>query len=373
MEKFSLTDIKKMNYSDVYHYIYSNERSSKQSIASALQMSLPTVTQHLNALLTDELIEKCGQLKSQIGRKAIAYSILPQAHIAVGVEILRSKIVMIAIDLYGAMIEKKKVALKFSNNGEYYKNVCIEVTSFIGSLGFDEKTILGIGFALQGLVSEDGKTVIYGKILDCTGVTIDVFKQHLNFPCHLIHDAECAAESELWIQPDITDAIYLSLGHHLGGAIIVDGSIHSGRTGRSGTFEHMTLFPNGEKCYCGQRGCMECYCSANALLEEEEELEDFFEQKKNGNPERIAKWNTFLQNLALAINNLHMTFDSQIILGGHIAPYFDQEDLVFLHKQIQCITAFPETDTFINIGQSKHNVVSAGAALPYIKSYLENI
>ena len=42
MEQFSLTDIKKKNLSDVYHYIYMNPSCSKQDIATALSVSLPT-------------------------------------------------------------------------------------------------------------------------------------------------------------------------------------------------------------------------------------------------------------------------------------------------------------------------------------------
>ena len=50
MEKISMTDIRRKNYSDVYHLIYQKRRISKSKIASTLQMSLPTVTQHLAAL-----------------------------------------------------------------------------------------------------------------------------------------------------------------------------------------------------------------------------------------------------------------------------------------------------------------------------------
>ena len=50
MEQFSLTDIKKKNLSDVYQYIYMNPSCSKQEIATALSVSLPTVTQHLTTL-----------------------------------------------------------------------------------------------------------------------------------------------------------------------------------------------------------------------------------------------------------------------------------------------------------------------------------
>lgn len=72
-------------------------------------------------------------------------------------------------------------------------------------------------------------------------MSIDLFSDAFHVPCKFVHDAECACTSELWENPDITDATYISLGYHLGGAIIVDGQLLTGATGKSGTFEHMTL------------------------------------------------------------------------------------------------------------------------------------
>ncbi|HZH62445.1 MAG TPA: ROK family protein [Metabacillus sp.] len=50
---------------------------------------------------------------------------------------------------------------------------------------------------------------------------------------------------------DIGDAVYLSIGMHLGGAIIINNQIEMGKEGHSGTVEHMTIDPNGPSCYCG--------------------------------------------------------------------------------------------------------------------------
>ena len=82
MEKISMTDIRRKNYSDIYRLIYQERRISKSKIAAALQMSLPTVTQHLTALEEEGLIEKQGQLSSSIGRKAAAYAARASARAA---------------------------------------------------------------------------------------------------------------------------------------------------------------------------------------------------------------------------------------------------------------------------------------------------
>lgn len=373
MEKFSLTDIRRKNYADVYRLIYQEKRISKQQIATALQMSLPTVTQHLAALAKDGLIEKRGQLASNIGRKAAAYQPKADARAAVGVEVLSDQVTAIVLDLYGTVIQKKTVPLAFSQEDSYFDALAEVVRGLLADCQLPESRVLGVGLGMQGLVSEDGREMIYGKILDCTGLTIDALERRLPCPCRFVHDSECAAYLGLWRDPALTDAIYLSLGRHLGGAVIAGGQLQSGRTGRTGTFEHMTLVEHGLQCYCGKHGCMECYCSEGALLEEGEALEDFFSALRRGSPSHSTRWIEYLGWLALALNNIHMAIDSVIILGGRIAPFLEPEDLDLLFSLIQLRTAFPERENFLRLGVQEADVVAIGAAIPYVHKFLSSI
>ena len=55
------------------------------------------------------------------------------------------------------------------------------------------------------------------------------------------------------------------LNRNLGGAVITNHKVHQGLSMHSGTLEHICIDPEGPECYCGQKGCLETYCSANAL------------------------------------------------------------------------------------------------------------
>ena len=52
--------------------------------------------------------------------------------------------------------------------------------------------------------------------------------------------------------------------------MIIGGQTVMGKQDHGGAVEHMTLIPGGRQCYCGKSGCMETYCSVNALLLEDE-------------------------------------------------------------------------------------------------------
>lgn len=373
MEAFSLTDIKKKNLSDVYHYIYRNPGCSRQSIATALSMSLPTVSQHLTTLLTEGLIEKCGQLSSAVGRKAVAYRTISTAKIAIGIEILARKIYIVSLNLYGKKEQKEKICLMYQSDESYFEKLARLVKDFLQRYNYKEENLLGIGLGIQGLTSPDGTLVTYGKILDCTGLSIDPFAKHFSVPCKFVHDSECASISELWDNPDISDAIYLSLGTHLGGAIIVNRELQSGLTGKSGTFEHMTLIQGGAPCYCGRTGCAECYCSGSFLLENDMELEEFFKKKTNGNAACQEKWAEYLGYLSMLINNLHTVIESTVILGGHVTPYFSQEDIEDIKQQVFELSTFRDDPDYIVLGLCRSDAVSIGAALPFIRDFLDGI
>ena len=92
MSEKGLTNIslKKINKSKVYQYIYRKKKTSKQQIVQELQMGLSTVSQNLNRLEQEGLIEKKRLFASTGGRKANAIQIVSDFKISIGIGILIS-------------------------------------------------------------------------------------------------------------------------------------------------------------------------------------------------------------------------------------------------------------------------------------------
>ena len=366
--------IKQNNRNLIYHYIYKNGKVSQQDISYDLRLSRPTVTANLTAMETDGLIQKCGSIDTEfVGRKAAAYSVIPDYRVSIGVEILKKEIKIIAVDLYGEKIRRIAHDIAYEYKDAYFKTVCDKILEFKHMLHITDKQLLGIGFAMQGLVSPDRQTVLYGEILSCTGLPIGVFTRHLSYPCSFIHDADSAAIAELWVSPELSDAFYLSISKHLGAAMISKGQILTGKHGHNSTIEHIQMKPDGALCYCGKRGCMETLCSLNALLSENESLDDFFARVRRNDTSARNRWPAFLTELAKAVNLLHLIYDTDFILGGYLAPYLCEEDIAFLHEQIRQLTPFAEESDFLLISKMPKHNITIGAALPYIQNFLNTL
>ena len=365
--------IKKNNRQQIYNYIYEQGNVSQQAIAYALNLSRPTVATNLSALEEDGLICKNGQLESdQIGRKAVAYAIVADYRIAIGVEIMRHVVKLIAVDLYGRKLRRDVTEIEYANEEAYYERVCGTILGFIAALEVSPERVLGIGIAMQGLVSPDGRMMVYGKILDCTGLKIDAFERWLDFPCAFIHDPAGAAISELWVSPELEDAVYLSLSRHLGGATIMNRQVVNGRHGHSGTYEHVQVQPRGELCYCGKRGCWDTLCSMKALIGNGDP-EVFFEAARREDTDEARRWQRYLKNLARLIEDIHLLNDVEIILGGHLAPYLTESDIRVIYNEIHRLCPFDDSDDYIRISKMPSHNITVGAALPYIRRFLEDI
>ena len=377
MSEKGLTTIalKKINRSKIYQYIYRSKLTSKLQIVQDLQMGLSTVSQNLNLLENEGLIEKNGYFDSTGGRKANAIQIVSDFRISIGVGILKNMFHITAIDLYGNTVYTDTIPLTYSNTAAYYQQITDKVKDFIDKNQYPENKILGVSIATQGITSPDNTTVIYGNIMNNTGMRLKDFSRHLPYPCHLEHDSKSAAFLELWNHPELDSAVVLLFNRNLGGAIITNHQIHQGRSMHSGTIEHICVNPDGPLCYCGNRGCLETYCSANSLEQASGmTIKEFFpllREKKS--PQLIQIWEDYLKHLAFAMKNLNLVIDAPIIISGYLAPYFTEDDTDYLLRQINSMTPFELKEEQILVGTHGQYTPAIGAALFYVKEFIQSV
>src|SRR5690554_251102 len=326
LEPLTPIELKRINQKSVYDYIYEVGTTSKLDISINLKLSLPTVAASVSTFMEQGLVVNSGVYSSTGGRKAQMFACNEKARIAIGVEVLKEQAQIVAIDLYAAILQEATLEVPFQNNDEYYRTLGAWINNFVDSLPFDKSFTLGVGIALQGLISFDGETVSYSEILNATGVTRNTFQQYIDLPCVLIHDTEAAALSEVWKRKDLSNAIYLALNRNFGGTLILNGHVQNTRDISSGCIEHMCINPNGELCYCGKQGCVETFCSANSLKNAAQiELDEFFSRVHSGDARSSKIWRNYLRYLAITIDNIRMIVDGEFILGGYLMQYINDD------------------------------------------------
>lgn len=374
MREQGLTTItlKKINKEKVYQYIYKKGQTSKQQIVQELNMGLSTVSQNLNALEQEGLINRDGYFESTGGRKAQVIQIVPNFKIAIGVGILKNMFHIVAVNLYGEAVAKEIILIDYSDTDEYYTKVAYEIEKFIDKNNYKTEQISGVSIATQGIISPDGKSVTYGRIMDNSDMKLSDFSDRLSYPCRLEHDSKAAADLELWNHPELDSAVVFLLNRNLGGAIITNRIVHQGTGMHSGSLEHMCINHDGPMCYCGNRGCLETYCSANSLeAAAGVTIKEFFPEMREKNNNIFKQiWEDYLKHLAYAIKNLNMVIDGPVIMSGYLAPYFIDEDIDFMCENINAVTPFPMSKENIMVGMHGQFTPAIGAALYYVNRFI---
>ncbi|WP_395694770.1 ROK family protein [Nocardioides sp.] len=125
-----------------------------------------------------------------------------------------------------------------------------------------------IGIAAAGFVDAQGERVRFAPHLPWRDEGVRArLAERWSAPVVLDNDANCAARAELayGAASGAQDAVVVTMGTGIGGAIVLDGAVHRGYNGMAGEYGHMQVVPDGRPCECGGTGCWEQYASGNAL------------------------------------------------------------------------------------------------------------
>ena len=93
-----------------------------------------------------------------------------------------------------------------------------------------------------------------------------MLSRRLHAPVVLENDANaaCWGEFVLGAGKDINNMVFFTLGTGIGGGIITDDKLVHGSADNAAELGHIIIYPDGRKCACGQRGCVEAYASADS-------------------------------------------------------------------------------------------------------------
>jgi glucokinase len=138
------------------------------------------------------------------------------------------------------------------------------------------------------------------------------------------NDANAAlwAETRFGAAREAQDAVMLTLGTGIGGALLLRGQLYRGLNGMAGEFGHMQVVPDGRECECGGRGCWEQYCSGRALVREAAAAGcrlsgvDLTEAAEQGDPAALTAYAAVGRWLGVGAAGLVAAFDPEIVVVG---------------------------------------------------------
>ncbi len=126
--------------------------------------------------------------------------------------------------------------------------------------------VAGIGLGVAGLINrENGVISVSPNIPVLKGVNLlKGMREKFKVPVFIENDANVAAIGEKWVGSgrEFSDFVIFTLGTGIGGGVIKDNRLLN----VAAELGHTTIHTNGEKCFCGNSGCLETYASARAII-----------------------------------------------------------------------------------------------------------
>lgn len=188
----------------------------------------------------------------------------------VGIDIGGTKLATVVADKTGHILGKVRKPTHSEKGPEYAIGLLFDmVREVVNQVGLEQTSISAIGVSCGGPL--DTKTGIVYSPPNLPGWDAlplkALLESEFQVPVVIENDANASALAEFRFGGGrgYSAVLYMTMSTGIGGGIVIDGQVYHGANDSAGEVGHQILLPNGPRCGCGKRGCLEALCSGPAI------------------------------------------------------------------------------------------------------------
>jgi len=190
--------------------------------------------------------------------------------LAIGIDMGGTGIKLGLVDPNGKLLQTLRLSTPARTDAEQVVALIVEnVHSLLQWTG--RRSISGIGIGCAGDVDPVTGVIRVSPNLRWKQVPLKaLLSKRLKFRLRVENDANVAAWAAYVVEArrQVQNLVCITVGTGIGGGLVINGKLFRGTTGSAGEIGHMTLFPEGVPCNCGNLGCLERYIGARAMAAE---------------------------------------------------------------------------------------------------------
>ncbi|MFB5195985.1 ROK family transcriptional regulator [Neobacillus sp. KR4-4] len=352
--------MQELNRSIILDTIRKHGPISRSDIAKLINISPTTVTSAVNELINEGVVREDGIGTSNGGRKPVLLRFDPNTKYIIGVSISNSFIKISEMNLEGNILRKEIHSTNYQQGEEIINLTLTIIQQFLHSME-NLEDCEGISIITPGIVDARRGIISYNTKLKLYDIPLkEMVEQRFGLPTYLDNDTNAfvLAENYFGSFGQYKDLVYITIGDGVGSGIMLNGKIIRGYKGSSGELGHTSIVKGGQKCECGNEGCLENYVNwpaiyskiVTALMSRGKETmikdlvgEDlnritpavFVQALKEGDPLCLQILDEIVSHLGSGIiNTIHLLNPEVIILSGEIV----QESDLFVDLLKSCIS-----------------------------------
>ncbi len=269
--------VKQLNSAAVYRLIDQEGPISRIQIADISQLAPASVTKITRQLIERGLIKEVEQQASTGGRRAISIVTESRGFHTIAVRLGRQDATLALFDLGGQLLTEQHYAIPQTDQQAVELALFAAIDDFIAKQQPLLDELIAISVILPGLVDPvQGIVRFMPHIGNTHWPLVSNLTARFNIASFVGHDIRSLALAEHYFGAtrDCADSLLVRIHRGTGAGIIVNGNIFLGTNGNVGEIGHIQVDPLGERCYCGNFGCLETIASNNAILQKAKMLID---------------------------------------------------------------------------------------------------
>jgi predicted NBD/HSP70 family sugar kinase len=271
----SLRSLRERNRLQVLEVVRGSGSVSRADIARRTGLARSTVSTLVNELLGAGLLVERGAPEdgnTTQGRPPVLLSFDPGAGAVIGMHFDHPVLRVAVADLGYTILAEATVPVDVDHDAQDSLDAAVAlIDEVLVKSGVERERLLGAGAALAGPIDSATGTVGSSAILPgWVGLSLaQELEARLGLPVHVDNDANVGAlaESVLGAGRGVSEMAYIMLGSGIGAGLIIGGQVYRGSGGTAGEIGHVLVDEHGPLCRCGNRGCLETYAGADALLD----------------------------------------------------------------------------------------------------------
>lgn len=303
----------------VLEYIVNNPPLSRADLAKRLNLTKATISNIVQKLLDQNLIQEIGSAQTAMGRKPILLEFHKRCGYALAIDVRPSQIITLVSDLKG---EDCHVREYFFANDENLLSLLTDIISeSLDTYSDAPYKIVGICVSIYGVVRDN--EIIFTPYYPLPNPNLgELLEEKFHLPVIIENEANLSVLGESAFHYGYKNMIHLSIHDGIGMGILIGEQLYKGHDGYAGEFGHTILFPDGRPCACGNRGCFELYASEKAILADyclksgksSIGIDEFLIDYQHQIPEALEMMNLFVKYMSIGINNIINTFNTDLIV-----------------------------------------------------------
>jgi N-acetylglucosamine repressor len=260
--------VKQLNSAAVYRLIDQQGPISRIQIAEHSQLAPASVTKITRQLIERGLIKEVDQQASTGGRRAISIITETRGFNTIGVRLGRHDATVTLFDLSGKSLAEEHYSLP-ERTQETLENALFKAIADFTELHQRKlRELIAISVILPGLVDPNNGIVRYMPHINVSHwPLVASLEKRFNVTSFVGHDIRSLALAEHYFgaSRDCADSILVRVHRGTGAGIIANGHIFLGSNGNVGELGHIQVDPLGERCHCGNFGCLETIAANSAI------------------------------------------------------------------------------------------------------------